>query len=46
MKKLFVPFIVSAFCLTSIAFAHHEIKSVNAASSVPTDIDLNYSSEA
>lgn len=46
MKKLFVPLLVSAFCLTSIAFAHNEIKSVNAASSVPTDIDLNDSSEA
>ena len=41
MKKVFAPLLISAVALASLAFLPKEVKSVSAASSVPTDIDLN-----
>ena len=46
MKKIFAPLLISTVCLTPLAFSHHEVKDANAASAVPTDIDLNDSTES
>lgn len=46
MKKIFAPLLTLTVCLTPLAFSHHEVKDVNAASAVPTDIDLNDSTES
>ena len=46
MKKIFAPLLISAVCLTPLAFSYHEVKNADAAGAVPTDIDLNDSTES
>ena len=45
MKKIFAPLLISAVALTSLAFLPKEVKSVSAATALPTEINLNDSSE-
>lgn len=45
MKKFFAPLLISAVALTSLAFLPREVKSVNAAGALPTEINLNDCSE-
>lgn len=45
MKKIYPALLISAISLSALAFIPRNVKSVSAASAVPTDIDLNDCSE-